>query len=56
MSVTVTKAGFGRLHTIDNAVFEGISYGDFTLRAENQGIYVGPPRSGQSQGESFCVR
>lgn len=56
MTIVVSKSGWGRLRTIDNPLYQGLSYADLTLRREEQELFQGPPQVARDQGERYCDR
>jgi len=55
-TIEVTKAGYGRLRRIDEPFEPTRLTATLTLERQNVEVFVGPPRSQASGGESYCVR
>ena len=55
-TIEVTKAGYGRLRRIDEPFEPTRLTATLTLARQDVEVYVGPPRSQASRGESYCVR
>ena len=55
-TIEVTKAGYGRLRRIDEPFEPTRLTATLTLDRQDVEVYVGPPRSQASKGESYCMR
>ena len=55
-TIEVTKAGYGWLRRIDEPFEPTRLTATLTLERQNVEVFVGPPRSQASMGDSYCVR